>query len=97
MVLEAPPHPPQSDNARWETTGNLRLRPPGGSDRGTEKGKRMSWFRWVIIGWFALNAVCCVWEIGRERKPVEVSDTVTALFLYGVLIAGAILDWGGGK
>jgi hypothetical protein len=50
----------------------------------------MDWYLWLIVGWWALNALLYVAYIGKVIHFTK-GMAVFALFLYSALIAGLVV------
>lgn len=53
----------------------------------------MTWFGWVVIGWFGFNCLATAALVGRERKPIDggtvvVQIIISTLFILGVVLVG---------
>lgn len=50
----------------------------------------MTWFDWVLIGWWAIGAVLTIGFIGKPRGPLTPTHAVTQLIVCVVLTLGLL-------
>lgn len=53
----------------------------------------MSWFLWVLAGWFLLSTIITVACVGQPRKPLT-PETAAVAVLLNALWIGAIVVFG---
>ena len=51
------------------------------------------WFKWFLVGLFALGAVLTTASVGEERKPVSATSAAVVLAADMLLIAGLLYFW----
>ena len=51
----------------------------------------MTYFLWVLVGWFAMNALGQVMLIGKERKPTEPAFAALSVLVNSALIVFTVL------
>ena len=51
----------------------------------------MHWFNLVLTGWCILNVLVCIFNIGKETKPMKPGTAVIMVIIYGLFIGGIIL------
>ena len=51
----------------------------------------MTWFDWILIVWFATNALTSIGMIGKQRHPIEPLEAVILTIFCGLMIAGVAI------
>jgi hypothetical protein len=51
----------------------------------------MTWVEWFIVGYFALNALCAIGLIGKERQPITPSNAVAMTVIYTALVSVVVI------
>jgi hypothetical protein len=51
----------------------------------------VTWFGWVLIGFWLVAAATTILQIGEERKPVSPKLALGTLIIISLEVAGALL------
>lgn len=50
----------------------------------------MTWFDWLLLGFFSLSILATIAIIGQERKPVGRGMAIVLVIVDGLIIAGIV-------
>jgi hypothetical protein len=48
------------------------------------------WFKWLLVGIFALDALITIGKVGKDREPISPVEAVGVTILDALLIIGII-------
>lgn len=46
----------------------------------------MLWQQWFLVALFALNALCTIWMVEREREPITGPVAMLTVLIDGLLV-----------